>query len=51
MHAEVIKKRIKYDGSNPEIREKKLIEVLDEYRKKYGQELDQNIIKSSISIG
>lgn len=38
-------KKIRYEGENPEIREKKLYEVTEEYRNKYNKELDTDIIK------
>jgi len=40
INQEIINKKIRYDGNNPEMREKKLNEVNSEYRKKYSDELD-----------
>lgn len=42
-------KKIKYEGDNAELRERKLNEVIEEYRRKYSKELDKNIIHSFLS--
>jgi len=49
INREIINKKIRYDGNNPEMREKKLNEVNSEYRKKYSDELDQSILQQYLS--
>jgi len=49
INQEIINKKIRYDGNNPEMREKKLNEVNSEYRKKYSDELDQSILQQYLS--
>jgi hypothetical protein len=51
MFRDIVQKKVNCEGDNIVVREKKLNEVTDDYRHKYGKELDQTLMRSYLSEG